>query len=109
MCRDSALIDAVRARPDHGGSNRTPWEGQRRFKDSASGGIGSTGKRPRVRVPHHLNPLVVDEWSVRAVAPGTIFRVTDYDVLRVFCGANGGYGNELGVVREGSVLPDPAE
>ena len=35
--------------------------------------------------------------------------MTDYDVLRVFCGANGGYGNELGVVREGSVLPDPAE
>ncbi|GGS21026.1 hypothetical protein GCM10010238_06620 [Streptomyces griseoviridis] len=33
--------------------------------------------------------------------------VTDYDVLRVFCAANGGYGNELGVVRDGSVLPDP--
>ena len=32
--------------------------------------------------------------------------VTDYDVLRVFCGPSGGYGNELGVVREGSVLPD---
>ncbi len=31
--------------------------------------------------------------------------VTDYDVLRVFCGPNGGYGNELGVVREGSVMP----
>ncbi|GGX09650.1 hypothetical protein GCM10010321_24840 [Streptomyces chartreusis] len=35
--------------------------------------------------------------------------VTDYDVLRVFCGPSGGYGNELGVVREGSVLPDPEE
>jgi predicted PhzF superfamily epimerase YddE/YHI9 len=33
--------------------------------------------------------------------------VTDYDVLRVFCGPNGGYGNELGVVRDGSVLPGP--
>ncbi|GGW20930.1 PhzF family phenazine biosynthesis protein [Streptomyces capoamus] len=31
--------------------------------------------------------------------------MTDYDVLRVFCGPNGGYGNELGVVRDGSVLP----
>ncbi|MFF8177142.1 PhzF family phenazine biosynthesis protein [Streptomyces chartreusis] len=35
--------------------------------------------------------------------------MTDYDVLRVFCGPSGGYGNELGVVREGSVLPDPEE
>jgi predicted PhzF superfamily epimerase YddE/YHI9 len=35
--------------------------------------------------------------------------VTDYDVLRVFCGPRGGYGNELGVVREGSVLPEPEE
>src|ERR1044072_8802798 len=33
--------------------------------------------------------------------------VTDYDVLRVFCAPNGGYGNELGVVRDGSVLPEP--
>ncbi|MGY5045030.1 PhzF family phenazine biosynthesis protein [Streptomyces sp. 900105755] len=31
--------------------------------------------------------------------------MTDYDVLRVFCAANGGYGNELGVVRDGSLLP----
>jgi predicted PhzF superfamily epimerase YddE/YHI9 len=31
--------------------------------------------------------------------------VTDYDVLRVFCGPDGGHGNELGVVRDGSVLP----
>ncbi|MFE0515560.1 PhzF family phenazine biosynthesis protein [Streptomyces sp. NPDC058964] len=31
--------------------------------------------------------------------------MTDYDVLRVFCAANGGYGNELGVVRDGSRLP----
>src|SRR6478735_11677821 len=35
--------------------------------------------------------------------------VSDYDVLRVFCGPGGGYGNELGVVREGSVMPDRAE
>ncbi|MGW3663776.1 PhzF family phenazine biosynthesis protein [Streptomyces sp. NPDC005141] len=35
--------------------------------------------------------------------------MTDYDVLRVFCGPGGGYGNELGVVREGSVMPDRAE
>jgi predicted PhzF superfamily epimerase YddE/YHI9 len=32
--------------------------------------------------------------------------VTDYDVLRVFCGPGGGYGNELGVVRDGSRIPD---
>ena len=30
-------------------------------------------------------------------------------MLRVFCAPNGGYGNELGVVREGSVLPDRDE
>ncbi|WP_329522800.1 PhzF family phenazine biosynthesis protein [Streptomyces jietaisiensis] len=35
--------------------------------------------------------------------------MTDYDVLRVFCGANTGYGNELAVVRKGSTLPDPEE
>ncbi|MDN3020647.1 PhzF family phenazine biosynthesis protein [Streptomyces sp. S.PB5] len=35
--------------------------------------------------------------------------MTDYDVLRVFCAPNGGYGNELGVVREGSVMPDRDE
>ncbi|WP_328222840.1 MULTISPECIES: PhzF family phenazine biosynthesis protein [unclassified Streptomyces] len=35
--------------------------------------------------------------------------MTDFDVLRVFCGPRGGYGNELGVVREGSVMPDRAE
>ncbi|MGW0707991.1 PhzF family phenazine biosynthesis protein [Streptomyces sp. NPDC002643] len=32
--------------------------------------------------------------------------MTDFDVLRVFCGPGGGYGKELGVVREGSVMPD---
>lgn len=32
--------------------------------------------------------------------------MTDYDVLRVFCGHRGGYGNELGVVRDGSVMPE---
>ncbi|MFF4860128.1 PhzF family phenazine biosynthesis protein [Streptomyces sp. NPDC002405] len=31
--------------------------------------------------------------------------MTDYDVLRVFCGPRGGYGNELGVVRDGSRVP----
>ncbi|GAA0350199.1 PhzF family phenazine biosynthesis protein [Streptomyces turgidiscabies] len=36
-------------------------------------------------------------------------RVTDYDVLRVFCAPNGGYGNELGVIREGSVMPERSE
>ncbi|MBX9393017.1 PhzF family phenazine biosynthesis protein [Streptomyces sp. TRM72054] len=35
--------------------------------------------------------------------------MTDYDVLRVFCAANGGYGNELGVVRDGSVMPERGE
>ncbi|MGC5566205.1 PhzF family phenazine biosynthesis protein [Streptomyces sp. FR-108] len=35
--------------------------------------------------------------------------MTDYDVVRVFCGPRGEYGNELGVVREGSVLPDRDE
>ncbi|MEV7992203.1 PhzF family phenazine biosynthesis protein [Streptomyces sp. NPDC086077] len=35
--------------------------------------------------------------------------MTDYDVLRVFCAASGGYGNELGVVRDGSVLPGRSE
>ncbi|MEU6600924.1 PhzF family phenazine biosynthesis protein [Streptomyces flaveolus] len=35
--------------------------------------------------------------------------MTDYDVLRVFCGPNGGYGNELGVVRDGSVLPERSD
>ncbi|MER5181404.1 PhzF family phenazine biosynthesis protein [Streptomyces sp. NPDC002896] len=31
--------------------------------------------------------------------------MTDYDVLRVFCGPGGRYGNELGVVRDGSAMP----
>ncbi|MGW4729681.1 PhzF family phenazine biosynthesis protein [Streptomyces shenzhenensis] len=35
--------------------------------------------------------------------------MTDYDVLRVFCAPNGGYGNELGVVRDGSVLPERSD
>ncbi|MFD9796946.1 PhzF family phenazine biosynthesis protein [Streptomyces sp. NPDC059070] len=30
------------------------------------------------------------------------------DVLRVFCGPDGGHGNALGVVREGSAVPDEA-
>ncbi|MEU6661370.1 PhzF family phenazine biosynthesis protein [Streptomyces sp. NPDC046821] len=32
--------------------------------------------------------------------------MTDYDVLRVFCGPQGDHGNELGVVRDGSTVPD---
>jgi hypothetical protein len=36
-------------------------------------------------------------------------RVTDYDVLRVFCGPSGGYGSELGVVRDGSVMPERSD
>ena len=35
--------------------------------------------------------------------------MTDYDVLRVFCGPDGDHGNELGVVREGSAVPDRDE
>ncbi|NUP14950.1 MAG: PhzF family phenazine biosynthesis protein [Streptomyces sp.] len=35
--------------------------------------------------------------------------MTDYDVLRVFCGPKGGYGNELGVVRDGSVVPERSD
>ncbi|MFB7495414.1 PhzF family phenazine biosynthesis protein [Streptomyces sp. NPDC056161] len=34
---------------------------------------------------------------------------TEYDVLRVFCGPNGGYGQEVGVVRDGSVQPGRAD
>ncbi|MFC7221277.1 PhzF family phenazine biosynthesis protein [Streptomyces polyrhachis] len=33
--------------------------------------------------------------------------MTDYDVLRVFCGPSGGHGNQLGVVREGGRIPEP--
>ncbi|MBC9726034.1 PhzF family phenazine biosynthesis protein [Streptomyces sp. TRM68367] len=35
--------------------------------------------------------------------------MTDYDVLRVFCAPNGGYGNELGVVRDGSAIPERSD
>ncbi|MFC3346552.1 PhzF family phenazine biosynthesis protein [Streptomyces echinoruber] len=35
--------------------------------------------------------------------------MTDYDVVRVFCAPNGGHGNELGVVRDGSRIPEQAE
>ncbi|MFE9607624.1 PhzF family phenazine biosynthesis protein [Streptomyces sp. NPDC006012] len=41
-------------------------------------------------------------------SPGA-FPATDYDVLRVFCGPNGGYGKEVGVVRDGSALPGRAD
>lgn len=34
--------------------------------------------------------------------------MTDLDVLRVFCGPDGGGGNALGVVRDGSALPGAA-
>ncbi|MBO1333220.1 PhzF family phenazine biosynthesis protein [Streptomyces sp. VRA16 Mangrove soil] len=33
----------------------------------------------------------------------------DHDVLTVFCGPDGRYGNELGVVRDGSWIPDEGE
>jgi predicted PhzF superfamily epimerase YddE/YHI9 len=35
--------------------------------------------------------------------------VTPYDVLRVFCDARRGYGNELAVVRDGSKIPGETE
>ncbi|MFJ8470797.1 PhzF family phenazine biosynthesis protein [Kitasatospora sp. NPDC094011] len=35
--------------------------------------------------------------------------MTDYEVLRVFCGPDGRHGNELGVVRDGAALPDRAD
>lgn len=31
------------------------------------------------------------------------------DVLRVFCGPDGGHGNRLGVVRDGSTMPERAD
>ncbi|NLU69413.1 PhzF family phenazine biosynthesis protein [Streptomyces sp. HNM0574] len=34
--------------------------------------------------------------------------MTDYEVLRVFCGADGSHGNELGVVRDGAAVPGEA-
>ncbi|RMI29018.1 PhzF family phenazine biosynthesis protein [Nocardia stercoris] len=33
----------------------------------------------------------------------------DYDVVRVFCGPDGKFGNELGVVRDGAAVADDAE
>jgi len=36
-------------------------------------------------------------------------QVTEYDVLRVFCGPGGGYGNELGVVRDGPAIPEQSD
>jgi predicted PhzF superfamily epimerase YddE/YHI9 len=35
--------------------------------------------------------------------------VTEYDVLRVFCGPDGRHGNELGVVRDGAAVPTETE
>ncbi|MFG3226730.1 PhzF family phenazine biosynthesis protein [Kitasatospora sp. NPDC048194] len=35
--------------------------------------------------------------------------MTGYEVLRVFCGPGGEYGNELGVVRDGAAVPGRAE
>ncbi|MYT70761.1 MULTISPECIES: PhzF family phenazine biosynthesis protein [unclassified Streptomyces] len=35
--------------------------------------------------------------------------MNEYDVLSVFCGPDGRHGNELGVVRDGSRIPDPDE
>jgi predicted PhzF superfamily epimerase YddE/YHI9 len=34
--------------------------------------------------------------------------VIDFDVVRVFCGPGGQFGNELGVIRDGSVVPADA-
>ncbi|MFD8788597.1 PhzF family phenazine biosynthesis protein [Kitasatospora sp. NPDC059599] len=35
--------------------------------------------------------------------------MTDYEVLRVFCGPDGRHGNELGVVRAGAAVPERAD
>ncbi|MFG3055586.1 PhzF family phenazine biosynthesis protein [Kitasatospora sp. NPDC048239] len=35
--------------------------------------------------------------------------MTDYEVLRVFCAPDGSHGNALGVVREASAFPTPAD
>ncbi|MGO4420807.1 PhzF family phenazine biosynthesis protein [Streptomyces sp. MCAF7] len=35
--------------------------------------------------------------------------MTDYDVLRVFCGPDGRHGNTLGVIRRGATVPTEAE
>ncbi|MFE6894984.1 PhzF family phenazine biosynthesis protein [Streptomyces sp. NPDC057694] len=35
--------------------------------------------------------------------------MNEYDVLSVFCGPDGRHGNALGVVRDGSRIPDPDE
>ncbi|MFB7616101.1 PhzF family phenazine biosynthesis protein [Kitasatospora sp. NPDC056181] len=35
--------------------------------------------------------------------------MTDYEVLRVFCGPDGAHGNELGVVRDGAALPSETD
>ncbi|MGY0058347.1 PhzF family phenazine biosynthesis protein [Streptomyces sp. LZ34] len=35
--------------------------------------------------------------------------MTEYDVLRVFCGPDGRHGNALGVIRRGSAVPGAAE
>lgn len=69
----------------------------------ASVGIRDSGHTVTWRTvgPRALPPPGTASWRARCFnAP-----VTDYDVLRVFCGPKGGYGNELGVVRDGSVIP----
>lgn len=55
---------------------------------------------------HHV-PLVCPIWrpSPKWLTAGVI----EYEVLRVFCGADGRYGNELGVVRDGGAVPAEAE
>ncbi|MFD5433151.1 PhzF family phenazine biosynthesis protein [Kitasatospora sp. NPDC127067] len=35
--------------------------------------------------------------------------MTDFEVLRVFCGPDGGHGNALGVVRDGAAVPGRAD
>ncbi|SOE14103.1 Predicted epimerase YddE/YHI9, PhzF superfamily [Streptomyces sp. 2323.1] len=46
----------------------------------------------------------------RAPRPAVRFtvRMIELDVLRVFCGPDGGGGNPLGVVRDGAAVPDAA-
>ncbi len=58
--------------------------------------VGGRRPRPARRNDHHV---------VRCFNA----RVTDYDVLRVFCGPGAGYGNQLGVVRDGSMLPERSD
>ncbi len=81
-------------RPRWSGHSETPWP-----------------RCPTIPRPPSPGPSPVEPRPGMNSAPVRCLNapVTDYDVLRVFCGPSGGYGNELGVVREGSVMPDPDE